>query len=348
MGGSGTSAVTHKHLWDGQNIVAELGVTNTINTRYIRGLNLVARKIDSTHEYYLFNSRGDVIRRVDSYGNLLRFYDYDAFGVEFEPQALDTNPFRYCGEYYDREMGNYYLRARYMDPLTGRFTTEDVTRTRKMNVYDPYGYYPDAALVGGVFRDEEKNQYVVEDPLGLNLYTYCHNNPTMFTDPLGKFAIAAVVGVAIGGVVGGALGALGAYMSGTSVLGGAIGGAVSGIISTLFPAGAIAGFFAAMSGTFVSSFIEGLFNDKKKSELTLFDLILSGTFGAFGGAFGAPLLSIVSTGHYHPSRSPIKMPMARSRFCGGREQKICNNSVSWLCIAMLKGVGLGFSVNPKR
>ncbi len=63
--------------------------------------------------------------------------------------------------------------------MTGRFTTEDVTRTRKMNVYDPYGYYPDAALVGGVFRDEEKKQYVVEDPLGLNLYPYCHNNPAV-------------------------------------------------------------------------------------------------------------------------------------------------------------------------
>ena len=93
--GSGTSAVTHKHLWDGQNIVAEIGVTDTVNSRYIRGQNLVARKIDSNHEYYLFNYHGDVIRRLDSYGNLLRYYDYDAFGIEYEPEALDSNLLRF-------------------------------------------------------------------------------------------------------------------------------------------------------------------------------------------------------------------------------------------------------------
>ena len=48
--GSASSAVTHKHLWDGQNIVAEMGVTGTVNTRYIRGVNLIARKIDSNHQ----------------------------------------------------------------------------------------------------------------------------------------------------------------------------------------------------------------------------------------------------------------------------------------------------------
>ena len=276
--GSGTSAVTHKHLWDGQNIVAEIGVTDTVNSRYIRGQNLVARKIDSNHEYYLFNYHGDVIRRLDSYGNLLRYYDYDAFGIEYEPEALDSN----------RETGNYYLRARYLDPLTGRFTTEDVTRTRKMNVYDPYGYYPDAALLGGVFRDEEKKQYVVEDPQGLNLYTYCHNNPTMFTDPLGKFAIAAVVGVAIGGVVGGALGALGAKISGTSIFGGAVGGAVSGILTALIPGSSIlVGAMSAFGGSMIGSLVENLFNDEKASvKDILVDAGISGIFGVFGSSLG--------------------------------------------------------------
>ena len=158
-----------------------------------------------------------------------------------------------------------------------------------MNVYDPYGYYPDAALVGGVFRDEEKNQYVVEDPLGLNLYTYCHNNPTMFTDPLGKFVIttAMVVGAIVGGVSGAGLGALGAKISGTSILGGAIGGAVSGIFTALFPGGSILkGAALAFAGSGIGSLVEGLFNDEFDIMDAIWSAGLGGIFGAFSGKLG--------------------------------------------------------------
>ena len=53
-------------------------------------------------------------------------YDYDAFGNEAEPSSTDTNPFRYCGEYFDTETGTYYLRARYYDPAVGRFTARKI------------------------------------------------------------------------------------------------------------------------------------------------------------------------------------------------------------------------------
>ena len=55
----------------------------------------------------------------------------------------------------DSETGMYYLRARYYDPYTGRFVSEDS------------------------YWGEEEN------PLSLNLYTYCSNDPIMFTDPDG-------------------------------------------------------------------------------------------------------------------------------------------------------------------
>ena len=63
--------------------------------------------------------------------------------------------FRYCGEYFDKETGTIYLRARYYDPRIGRFITED-------------SYWG---------KDS--------DPLSLNLYTYCHNDPVNFFDPNG-------------------------------------------------------------------------------------------------------------------------------------------------------------------
>ncbi len=59
------------------------------------------------------------------------------------------------GEYFDSETGFYYLRARYYSPGTGRFISED-------------------SYLG---KDN--------DPLSLNLYTYCHNDPLNFWDPTG-------------------------------------------------------------------------------------------------------------------------------------------------------------------
>ena len=53
--------------------------------------------------------------------------------------------------------GTIYLRARYYDSSLGRFTQQD----------------------GWEFAKPE-------DPLSLNLYTYCWNNPVKFMDPYGN------------------------------------------------------------------------------------------------------------------------------------------------------------------
>lgn len=61
-----------------------------------------------------------MIPRYDVNYNPLKNYKYDAFGIETDPESLDSNPFRYCGEYFDRETGEIYLRARYYNPVIGR------------------------------------------------------------------------------------------------------------------------------------------------------------------------------------------------------------------------------------
>ena len=66
---------------------------------------------------------------------------------------------RYAGEYFDKETGLYYLRARYYDPYIGRFITEDTYRGKDTN------------------------------PLSLNLYTYSNNDPINFFDPTGHKAM---------------------------------------------------------------------------------------------------------------------------------------------------------------
>ena len=69
--------------------------------------------------------------------------------MEQNPSDSDTNPFRYCGEYYDSEIGQIYLRARYYDPTVGRFTQSDPARD------------------------------------GINWYVYCSGDPVNNFDPLG-------------------------------------------------------------------------------------------------------------------------------------------------------------------
>ena len=77
-------------------------------------------------------------------------YAYDAFG-KLRGQAGELlNRILYTGQQYDQEMGQYYLRARYYNPVVGRFTQEDV------------------------YRGD-----------GLNLYVYCSNNPVTYYDPSG-------------------------------------------------------------------------------------------------------------------------------------------------------------------
>ena len=128
----------------------------------------------------------------------MKSYDYDAFGNEKSPSASDRNPFRYCGEYWDTETGTYYLRARYYDPLIGRFTQQDSHWTS----------------ANAIYGDNPNQLAQREDALGLtsytyspqvscilqsgNLYVYCINDPINGSDPDGEY-LHILAGALIGG-----------------------------------------------------------------------------------------------------------------------------------------------------
>ena len=96
-----TFSTRTNYLLDGANVVGER--LNGEYVSYLRGANLISRTSDDGTDFYLFNAHGDVTGLADSTGASTRAYDYDAFGVEKDPDPLDENPFRYCGEYFDRE-----------------------------------------------------------------------------------------------------------------------------------------------------------------------------------------------------------------------------------------------------
>ena len=163
---------TINHVWDGnKQIVADV-IDNQFYEAdcYIRGTNLVAKYNywngdKSEYTYYTQNAHGDVVNLTDKDGKVTKSYRYDAFGVEKNIDENDTNAFRYCGEYFDKETATVYLRARNYNPSIGRFTQRD-------------------SFAGKL-----------DDPLSLNLYTYCANNPVYYSDPSGHSAAEVVQGV---------------------------------------------------------------------------------------------------------------------------------------------------------
>lgn len=153
------NGVKVKHIWDGSQLALEVDNDGVVVAKYIRGINLIAAEDGAgSRKYYMYNGHGDVIQLTDTSGNVIKNYDYDAFGNELNIDNMDTNPFRYCGEYFDKETGTIYLRARYYDPATSRMLSED-------------SYWG---------KDT--------DPLSLNLYIYCKDNPIMYIDPTGHLS----------------------------------------------------------------------------------------------------------------------------------------------------------------
>ena len=100
--------------------------------------------------YYVTDTHGNVVQLLDENGSVTKIYEYDSFGNEVDPDKKDENPFRYCGEYFDKETGRVYLRARYYQPTVSRFITRDT--------YTGEG----------------------DDPLSLHLYAYCENDGVKF------------------------------------------------------------------------------------------------------------------------------------------------------------------------
>ena len=143
-----------RYMYEGDKVVLELNGEGTQTARNVQGLNLLARTSGAETLYYLYNGHADVTALLGTDGTVETTYYYDAFGNIVDHTGVDSN-ITYAGYQFDKETGLYYLNSRYYDSKIARFLTEDT-----------YTGNP-------------------SDPLSLNLYTYCHNEPIMYTDPTG-------------------------------------------------------------------------------------------------------------------------------------------------------------------
>lgn len=177
--------------------------TTLPTTSYVRGLSLVAAVQDGTPTYYHYNAHGDVVQLTNSSGTVTKNYTYDAFGVEKNASANDTNPFRYCGEQYDDETGNYYLRARYYSPGVGRFTQEDTHWNPGNMIYgdEPqrWNEWQGEKDTLGLHSYTYKPEATTVAQVG-NLYAYGLSNPVLYKDRTGHAIVIDDV-LIVGGVV---------------------------------------------------------------------------------------------------------------------------------------------------
>ena len=145
---STVNSVTTDFTWD----PTGMGQVIASDEEYVRGLGLISEITSGgTPTYVHADGLGSVRLLTDDTASVVGAETYDAFGAS-RSQTGSQLPFSFTGEQSDSDTGLVYLRARYLDPSTGRFASRD-----------PIGF------AGG----------------DSNLYTYVRNNPVMLTDPSG-------------------------------------------------------------------------------------------------------------------------------------------------------------------
>ena len=148
---------------------------------YTNGLNEVISRTehDGANKdtiFFLYDANCNVNAIVDEDGELVKTFDYEEFGGP-HPDGIgqtyltngnaENNKLQFAGGvgHLTDDSGLIYMRARYYDPATGRFISEDPGRD------------------------------------GLNWYTYCNNNSVNLIDPSGKNAAVPDVFADIGAIL---------------------------------------------------------------------------------------------------------------------------------------------------
>lgn len=96
---------------------------------YVWGAGLVARIVGGETYYLHTDIRGSVVALTNNSGTITHKYAYGLYGqvIDSSEPANDINRYRFMGKYgVTHEKDDlYYVHARFMDPTTGRFISED-------------------------------------------------------------------------------------------------------------------------------------------------------------------------------------------------------------------------------
>ncbi|MEL6108015.1 MAG: RHS repeat-associated core domain-containing protein, partial [Planctomycetota bacterium] len=160
-------------VYNADNAWADFGDDGSVVTRYLFGerVDQVLARFEPNEgiTWHLTDTQGSVRELVDAAGNPIFQISYDTFGIASTMSLESTGRYLYAGREYDQDVGLYYNRARFYDPLQGRFLSQD-----------PLGFNAGDS----------------------NLYRYVGNSPANGTDPTGEataleYAMKAVYAVAL-------------------------------------------------------------------------------------------------------------------------------------------------------
>ncbi|MEP6569529.1 MAG: DUF6765 family protein [Acidobacteriota bacterium] len=153
-----TSSVgaNERYVYDGMDVLLDLNADWSVAAKYLNGpgVDNHLRQASSTTgvSYFLTDHLGSTAGLTDTGGGVVEQIAYDSFG---NSAGSTRTRYGYTGRERDPDTGLMYYRARWYDPQTARFISED-----------PIG------LAGG-----------------LNQYGYVGNNPQNKTDPSGLYEI---------------------------------------------------------------------------------------------------------------------------------------------------------------
>lgn len=161
--------VSTDFVLDGQSVVREKR-NGTNYATYLVGPRGPEYRRDSGGQvkWYVYDGLGSVVSEVDESGNSSALRAYDVYGsVRSGDAGASSHKFvGGLGHASENETGLIYMRARYMDPSTGRFVSEDP------------GYN------------------------GMNWFAYGSGNPVGNVDPNGKFDVPYLLPEILGDILG--------------------------------------------------------------------------------------------------------------------------------------------------
>ena len=123
------NGVATRYLLDGDQVIVELDASWAAASKYTYypGIDRPHGMVRANKRYYFAqDAQGNVVALLDSAGAVTQQYEYTPYGEEIAAGSTPvTNPYRYKGREWDAEARLYFMRARYYDPLLGRFISED-------------------------------------------------------------------------------------------------------------------------------------------------------------------------------------------------------------------------------
>ena len=152
--GEGTPVTTDAVL-DGSMMIREMR-GGTAYATYLNGPRGPEYRRDDTNgavKWYVYDGLGSMVGEIDPSGNMTATRSHDVYGLARTWTGQRTSAHGFVGSLghtSEDNTGLIYMRARYMDPVLGRFANEDSSKD------------------------------------GNNWFIYCNNDPVNSVDPSGK------------------------------------------------------------------------------------------------------------------------------------------------------------------